>query len=95
VQFVAITTVKPSVAVHPPADYALHLQEEAAQTHRALADGVYLHAWQKHDLTGAVIILEAASLAAATAVVEQHPFVKARYADLDVVAIDPFPPPLG
>lgn len=92
-QFVAITTVKPSVAAHPPADYALHLREEAAQTHRALADGVFHHAWLKNDLSGVVIILEANSSRAAAEMLDEFSLVKARYADVQIVAIDAFPKP--
>jgi hypothetical protein len=91
VQFVAITTVKPSVAAHPPADYALHLQEEAAQTHRALAEGVFHQAWLKNDLSGVVIIFEAESSTTAAEMLGEYSLVKAHYADLQIVAIDSFP----
>ncbi len=92
-QFVAITTVKPSVVAHPPADYTLHLQEQTAQTHRALADGTFRQAWHKNDLSGVVVILEAASSKAAAYLLGEYSLVKARYADVEVVAIESFPPP--
>jgi hypothetical protein len=95
VQFVAITTVKPSVVAHPPADYALHLQEQTVQTHRFLADGTFRQAWHKNDLSGVVVILEATSSKAAADLLGEYSLVKARYADVEVVAIDSFPPPSG
>jgi hypothetical protein len=94
VQFVAITTVKPSVVAHPPADYALHLKEESEQTHRALADRVFHAAWLKNDLSGVVIIFEAKSSKAAAEVLDEYSLVKAGYAGLQTVAIDSFPRPL-
>jgi hypothetical protein len=93
VEFVAITTVRPSVLANPPADYALHLEDEAAQTHRALADGVFHQAWLKNDLSGVVITFEAESSAAAAALLDDYSFVKAGYADVQIVAIDAFPTP--
>jgi hypothetical protein len=93
VQFVAITTVKPSVLANPPPDYALHLEDEAAQTHRALADGVFHQAWLKNDLSGVVVTLEAGSSAAAAALLDEFSLVKAGYADVQIVAIDAFPRP--
>ncbi|MDT5071923.1 MAG: hypothetical protein QOH82_1243 [Mycobacterium sp.] len=92
VQFVAITTVKPSVIANPPADYSLHLQEESAQTRRALGDGVFHQAWLKADLSGVVVILEAASLMAATAWFDDFSLVHAQYADVQITALDPFSP---
>jgi hypothetical protein len=90
VQFVAITTVKPSVLSNPPADYSLHLQEQAGQTRRALADGVFRQAWLKADLTGVVVILEAASPRAARAWFDEFSLVHAQYADVQITALDPF-----
>ena len=89
-QFLAITSVKPSVAAHPPGDYALHLQEEAAQTRRALAEGIFHQAWVKADLTGVVVILEAESAGAATALLTDFSLVSVLYADLQIIALDPF-----
>ena len=89
-QFVVITTVKPSVIANPPADYSLHLQEEAAQTRRALADGTFRQAWLKADLSGVVVILEATSSTAAAAWFEDFSLVHAQYADVQITALDPF-----
>ena len=92
-QFVAITTVKPSVVAHPPADYPLHLDEEAEQMRRALATGVFHQAWLKADRSGVVAVLEADSMRAAKALLDEFSLVNAQYADVQIIGLDPFPKP--
>lgn len=89
-RFVAITSVKPSVLANPPADYPLHLQEEAAQTRQALVDGVFLDVWLKADRTGLVVIVEADSDQAATALFAEFSLVHALYADVQIIALTSF-----
>ena len=83
-------SVRPSVAAHPPGGYALHLQEEAAQCRRAFADGIFHQAWAKADRTGVDVVLEAESVEGAAALLADLSLTKARYAGLQIVALDPF-----
>lgn len=90
-RFIVITTVKPSVAANPPADYVRHLDEEVAQTRRGFSDGVISQAWHRADGSGIVVVFDADSPESANAMIADFWLVRAGYVDVEVVPLHDFP----
>jgi uncharacterized protein YciI len=72
------------------AEIAAHLDAEAARAKALYAQGVFRSINSRGDKPGAVIVLEAADLAAAQAVMESMPLAQLEMMDVEVIPLLPY-----
>ncbi len=87
-EFLAITRRR--VETFSPAQFDEVLETEAERARTLFANGTFRHIWSRGDLAGAMILIEAPSLAEAQAAIDSLPLKELEMMEVTIVPLLPY-----